>query len=220
MAASIRVSGIVLAGGRSSRMGLDKASLILDGVTMLQRCIDRLAPAVDEFVIVGAPDRPLPSIVTDRPWRIALDPIEGEGPLVGIAAGLEVAAGAVAAVVAVDMPFVEATLIGRLIERISEVHRWVLPIAEHRPQPLCSVFAASALTVVRAHLDAGDRAPMALAADLGAYRMQPEEWQLLDPEGRSFINVNTPEEFAALLGGAANSSGRRPGGPADETRAD
>lgn len=199
MGAAGGVSGIVLAGGRSRRMGTDKASLVLGGVSMLQRSIDRLAPAVDELVLVGAPGRVLPSVVTSLDVRLVEDPVEGEGPLVGIAAGLEACGGEAAVVVAVDMPFVEAALLRRLVERLSADHRWAVPIAEDRPQPLCSAFATSALSVIRVHLEAGDRAPMAAATDLQAYRMPPEEWRELDPAGRSFVNVNTPEEFAAIL---------------------
>lgn len=193
------VTGVILAGGRSSRMGVDKASLILDGTTMLQRSVDRLRLAVDEIVLVAAPGRPLPDVVTDHSIEVVEDPVEGEGPLVGIAAGLEVCRTDAALVVAVDMPFVEAPLLSALLGRLESPHRWVLPLAERRPQPLCSAFAVSALTVIREHLEAGDRAPMAVAADLDAYRMQPEEWQPYDAIGRSFINVNTPEEFAAIL---------------------
>ena len=193
------LSGVILAGGRSSRMGRDKASLLLDGVTMLQRSVDRLAPVVDELVLVGAPGRALPEVATERPLRMVEDPVEGEGPLVGIAAGLEACAGASAVIVAVDMPFLEAALLRALVARLDETHRWVVPIAERRPQPLCSAFAVSALPVIREHLEAGDRAPMAVAADLDVYRMPPEEWQRHDAAGRSFVNVNTPEEFAELL---------------------
>jgi len=200
------VSGVILAGGRSSRMGVDKASLLLDGVTMLQRSVNRLAGAVDELVLVGAPGRPLPDVVTDRPVRLVEDPIEGKGPLVGIVAGLEACRGSVALVVAVDMPFVEPALLRALVTRLDEDHRWVVPVAEERPQPLCSVLAVSALPVLRAHLAAGDRAPMAAASDLGAYQMPPEEWRAFDPEGRSFINANTPDEFAALLEGPETAS--------------
>lgn len=196
---AIRVSGIILVGGRSSRMGVDKASLEFDGITLLQRSVDRLTPAVDELVLVGAPGRPLPPVKTDRPIRTVEDPVEGEGPLVGIVAGLEACDADVAIVVAVDMPFIEIELVRRLVSRVGEKHLWVVPVANGRPQPLCSAFAVSALPVLRGHIDAGDRAPMAVAADLEAFRMQPEEWRHSDPEGRSFINVNTPEEFSALL---------------------
>ena len=194
-----RLSAIVLAGGRSRRMGQDKASLSLEGVSLLQRCVDRLAP-VDEFVLVGAPGRPLPAATSDLPIRIVEDPIEGEGPLMGIAVGLAAATAPVAVVVAVDMPLLEPELLKLLASRIDETHRWVIPVADDRPQPLCSAFATDALGVVRDHFEAGDRAPMAVAGDLNAYRMQEQEWGAVDPEGRSFLNVNTPEEFRDLVG--------------------
>jgi molybdopterin-guanine dinucleotide biosynthesis protein A len=102
-------------------------------------------------------------------------------------------------VVAVDMPLLEPALLRLLASRVDETHRWVVPIANERPQPLCSAFSVEALGVIRAHLDAGDRAPMALAAELVAYRMPVEEWRAVDAEGRSFLNVNTPEEFTQLV---------------------
>jgi molybdenum cofactor guanylyltransferase len=193
------LSGIVLAGGRSRRMGADKASLALDGATLLQRCVDRLTPVVDQLVLVGAPGRPLPAVASDLPIHVVEDPVEGEGPLMGIAVGLATATAPVAVVVAVDMPLLEPALLRLLASRIDETHRWVIPIADGRPQPLCSAFATDALEVVRAHFEAGDRAPMAVATDLHAYRMPAEEWTAADPEGRSFLNVNTPEELATLV---------------------
>ena len=194
------LTGIVLAGGRSRRMGQDKASLMFDGVSLLQRCVDRLASVVDELVLVGAPGRPLPAVLSELPMRTVEDPVEGEGPLMGMAVGLEAASSSVAVVVAVDMPLLEPELLRLLASRVDATHRWVVPIANDRPQPLCSAFSVEALSVIRGHLDAGDRAPMALAADLDAYRMQAEEWSAADAEGRSFLNVNTPEEFAELIG--------------------
>lgn len=193
------LTGIVLAGGRSRRMGQDKASLMLDGVSLLQRCVDRLASVVDELVLVGAPGRPLPAVLSELPMRTVEDPVEGEGPLMGMAVGLERASAPVALVVAVDMPLLEPELLRLLASRVDATHRWVVPIANDRPQPLCSAFSVEALSVIRAHLEAGDRAPMALAADLDAYRMQAEEWSAADAEGRSFLNVNTPEEFRELV---------------------
>jgi molybdopterin-guanine dinucleotide biosynthesis protein A len=193
------LTGIVLAGGKSRRMGVDKASLMLDGVSLLQRCVDQLGLVVDELVLVGAPGRALPAVVSDLPMRTVEDPVEGEGPLMGMAVGLESASAPVAVVVAVDMPLLEPELLRLLAKRVDETHRWVVPIADGRPQPLCSAFSVEALGVIRAHLEAGDRAPMALAAELDAYRMQAEEWSTVDAEGRSFLNVNTPEEFVQLV---------------------
>lgn len=191
------VAGIVLAGGRSRRMGSDKAALVLDGETLLQRTLRALERVVDEIVVVHAPGRALPPVVCARPMLAVEDPVEGEGPLVGIATGLAATTAPVAIVVGVDMPFLQAPLLRLLAERVAAGSRWVLPIAERRPQPLCSAFARDALDVLRAHIAAGDRAPMTVAADLGMTRLPPEQWQAVDPEGLSFVDVDTPEQFAA-----------------------
>lgn len=193
------VTGIVLAGGRSSRMGREKASLVLGGETLLQRTVSALSAVAGEIVIVRAPGAALPAVEARCPVRYADDPVEGEGPLVGMAAGLEAARAPIAIVVGVDMPFLQPALLRLLAERVAAGARWVLPIADRRPQPLCSAFARDALPVLRAHIESGDRAPMTVAADLGMVRLDEDEWRAADAGGLSFLDVDTPEDFAAAL---------------------
>jgi molybdopterin-guanine dinucleotide biosynthesis protein A len=190
------LTGIVLAGGRSSRMGRDKASLVFEGTPLLQRTVDALAAVVDEVVVVRAPGQALPDVDSAKLLRVVEDPVAGDGPLRGMATGLAAATAPVAVVVGVDMPFLRPALLRLLATRVTPEHRWVLPIADRRPQPLCSAFARDALPVLVAHLEAGDRAPMAVGADLGFARLQPEEWSTADPDGWSFVDVDTPEDFA------------------------
>lgn len=200
------VTGIVLAGGRSSRMGQDKASLVLDGASLLARTVAALEAVADEVVIVRAPGQSLPPVQPAATLTIVEDDIEGQGPLYGMGTGLAAASAPVAIVVGVDHPFLQPALLRLLADRVRQGARWVLPIADRRPQPLCSAFARDALEVIRAHLDTGDRAPMAVAADLGMVRLPEEEWRAVDPEGWSFVDVDTPEEFEA-------ARARRPGDP-------
>ena len=195
-----QVTGIVLAGGRSTRMGTDKASLpVLGGRTLVQRTVDAVAEVADEIVVVRAPGRVLPPPGSPRPIRIVEDPVESEGPLVGIAAGLRAAAAPVALVLGCDMPFLRPALLRLLAGRAAAGRRFVVPVHDGRPQPLCSAFRREALTVVQAHIDAGDRMIMTVAADLDAELVPAEEWSAADADGRSFENVNTPEEFEAAL---------------------
>lgn len=190
------IAAIVLAGGRSSRMGRDKAALIFDGRPLLLRTIDAVSTVADEIVIVRAPGQALPPVEAGTRARVVDDPVAGDGPLRGIATGLAAITAPVAIVVGVDMPFLRPELLRLIVGLVTAERRWVLPIASRRPQPLCSAFARDALPVVEAHLAAGDRAPMAVAADLGFYRMLPEQWMTADPEGWSFVDVDTPEDFA------------------------
>ncbi len=197
------ISGVILVGGRSSRMGRDKASLSLGGEPLLQRTARALGAVADEIVVVRAPHQSLPPLVSERRVVEVADPVEGEGPLFGMMVGLDAAAAPLAIVVGVDMPFLQPALLELLARRLREVRpagsRWVLPIADRRPQPLCSAFTTDSVDAIRAHLEAGDRAPMAVAADLRMVRLQPDEWREADPDGLSFIDVDTPEDFDAAL---------------------
>lgn len=197
------VTGILLAGGRSRRMGHDKASMTLDGQSLLQRTATALATVVDEIVVVRAPGAALPAVDAPCPVVHAEDPVEGEGPLVGIARGLELARAPLALVVGVDMPFLQPALLRLLIEQLrADLEggaRWVLPIADGRAQPLCSAIACNALDTLRTRIEAGDRAPMAVADILHATRLAEADWRAADPEGLSFLDVDTPEDVAAAL---------------------
>jgi molybdopterin-guanine dinucleotide biosynthesis protein A len=193
------ITGIVLAGGRSLRMGRDKATLVFDGETLLQRTVRALGAVADEVVVVSAPGTAFADLDAPVPLRVVADPIAGAGPLVGIATGLEAARAPIAIVVGVDMPFLQPALLRLLAERVSAGARWVLPIAAQRPQPLCSAFARDALPVLRAHIEVGDRAPMTVADDLDVTRLSEDEWRAADPRGLSFMDVDTPEDFAAAV---------------------
>ena len=180
-------------------MGVDKASLVIDGRTLLQRTVDALEGVASEVAIVLAPGREPPAVHSSHPVRFAADAVEGEGPLIGIAAGLDAVQAPVAIVVGCDMPYLRTALLRLLAERASAGRRLVVPLHEGRAQPLCSAWRTDAVAVIRAHIEAGDRAIMAVAADLDAERLPPEQYAEADPDGRSFINLNTPEEFQAAL---------------------
>lgn len=202
MAAGADVSAVILAGGRSSRMGRDKASIVFEGETLLQRVVQAAAEVASQIVLVGAPGQTLPAVTAAWPVITVDDAVAGEGPLFGMATGLGAATGACCLVLGVDMPFLQPALLRLLVERlrtagIESGARWVVPVAEGRPQPLCSAIARDALAVLRAHLEAGDRAPMAAAASLGLVRIEESAWRAADPDGLSFVDVDTPEALEA-----------------------
>lgn len=197
----LRCTGIVLAGGRASRMGGDKAALDLGGRTLLQHAVDALAIVVDEIVIVGAPDRALPEVRTRVPLRRVDDAIVGVGPLAGIAAGLAAAQAPMALVVGCDMPFVSPALLRVLATRLADHATVVLPVHAGVPQPLCSAWRTNLAGEVAARLARGERAPIAVARALGAVWLEPEAYADADAEGRSFTSLDTPEAYAAALAG-------------------
>ena len=195
-----RIAGIVLAGGGSRRMGVAKCTLELGGRTLLQRAIDALgsvADAVaDEVVVVRAQGRPALEARSQRPLRHATDAIADGGPLVGVAAGLGAASAPVAVVVGCDAPFLQPPLLRLLAERARGGARLVVPVHEGEPQLLCAAWRREALPAVRGAIEAGQRAVVAMLGELDAELLAPAQWREADPEGRSFVNVNTPEDLA------------------------
>ena len=104
-----RVTGLVLAGGRSSRFGRDKLAERIDGRTLLDSAIDGVTPAATEILVVAAPDA-APDLPAGA--RLVHDPVAFEGPLAGVAAGLRAAHESIVLVVGGDMP----TLVGAVID--------------------------------------------------------------------------------------------------------
>lgn len=195
------VTAVILCGGRSSRMGRDKGAIEFEGATLLQRTVTAAAKVASEVVLVRAPGQALTAVTAGCPIVVVEDAIEGQGPLYGMATGLAAAHGDRCLVLGVDMPFLQPALLRLLLDRLTEGveggSRWVVPIAESRPQPLCSAITRDALPVLIAHIEAGDRAPMAIAAGLGLVRLPEDAWRTADPEGLSFVDVDTPEALEA-----------------------
>jgi molybdenum cofactor guanylyltransferase len=135
--------------------------------------------------------------------RVVADAAPGLGPLAGIAAGLEAAAGAPVVVVAWDMPFVTADLLLALRRRSEGGTEAVIPVdaASAHAQPLVACYPASALPVCRSLLAAGERRAVALLDALPtARRMRPDELAPFGDPSRIFTSVDSPEQLAALGG--------------------
>lgn len=198
-----RTAAIILAGGRSTRMGRDKAAIVVAGRTLLQRVVDAVEPVVDEIVLVGAPGRPLPPVASRRPLRVASDPVDGEGPLAGLLAGLAVTEAERCLVVGCDQPALVPALLALLLARLDDA-RSAAPLVGGRAQPLVSAVRSEIRADLVAVFARDERALRALAEIGGADLVAEEAWRVADPDARSFVGVNTPEELArveAFLGG-------------------
>ncbi len=187
-------AGIVLAGGRSTRLGRDKASEPLLGRPMLQHAIDRVAPLVSEIIIVSAPGQSLPPISTSLPLCLAEDLYPGTGPLGGIFTGLNAAMADRCLAVACDMPLLSDPLLRELLRR-SPGCDVVMPVLQY-PEPLHAVYGRACIEPIRERLDAGQ---FKITNFLGAVKvcyMKEEECRAFDPELRSFLNSNTEADLA------------------------
>ncbi len=194
---------IVLAGGRSSRMGQPKAGLPWHGSTLLRRVAGLVARSVDgPVVVVRAPGQQLPELPRDV--RVVQDDVSGRGPLQGMATGLAALPPDVerAFVCATDLPLLHPAFVRRLTREPGQV---VLPLVRGYRQPLAAVWATQLLPTLRALL-AAERLRPAFALEQAEVTVLDDAALLADPRLAdvdpgldSVRGVNTPEELALLL---------------------
>lgn len=190
--------GIVLCGGRSSRMGRPKEWLPFAGEPLLQRVVRVVAGAVSPVVVVAAPGQDVP---TPPPGiRLLRDAVEGRGPLSGLATGLAGLEGRVDAafVTGCDTPYLVPGFIQQLVRLRGDAAACVA-VTDGRPRPLPGVFAVGVVPVVQELLATEQFRLGALLERVSTRLVQPHELAPADPGLRSLWNVNTPEEYAAAL---------------------
>lgn len=140
-------TGVVLAGGRSSRMGRDKALIEIGGRTLLQRALDTLAPHVDELLVIGDPEK-----YGHVAARVIADDIPGVGPLGGITTAMRHAQHARLLVLACDMPHVTSRLVERLKEGLTEGRSAFVPACDGQVEPLAAAYHRQCLSVFEDHV--------------------------------------------------------------------
>ncbi len=181
-------SAVVLAGGRSTRMGRDKALLPLaDGRTLLARQLDVLRAAGAAEVLVSARhEQRLPL----KGARLIPDCEPDCGPLGGIAAALAAAAHDRLLVLAIDLPRMSAEFLAGLVAAATP-DRGLVPLLDGEPEPLAALYPRDAVTLATAMLAARDRRVRAWARQLATHgRVQWRE--VLPSEAGVFENWNTP----------------------------
>jgi molybdopterin-guanine dinucleotide biosynthesis protein A len=184
-------SAVVLAGGRATRLGgVNKAQLEIAGASLLERVIGALRPVAEQIVVVGhlAGDNP-PSDVQVLP-----DALEEHGTLVGIYTGLRAVRNEVALVVACDMPFLSAPLLGR-IARLSEGYDVAVPVVHGYLEALHAAYRRSCLPVMEEAIRRRQFKIIDFYPDVKVREVHEREMRDLDPDFRSFLNVNTPADL-------------------------
>src|SRR5579859_45731 len=190
-------AGIILAGGRSQRMGTNKALLPLPGQpseTFLARLTSTLAPLCAEVLIV-ARDPAQFAHVTLPAARMVFDEKPGGGPLMGLYSGLNSMQSPTALVIAVDMPFAQPALLAFLLSQYQE-NTLLVPVVEGVPQVLLALYPRSILPLIESLLAQGKRAPRALLEVAPVRYIEEAQLREIDPQLRSFVGINTPDDLA------------------------
>jgi molybdopterin-guanine dinucleotide biosynthesis protein A len=207
MSPAFQAAAIVLAGGKSTRLGRDKAGEPLLGVPLLQRVLDRFEGLVTERVVVKARGQTLPPLTTEG-VQVVDDLYPGTGPLGGVYTGLSAIASPFALATGCDMPMLQPLLLAEML-RLAPGRDAVVPVYEGVPQPLCAVYAHACLGPMRRRLEAGALRLASVLESLQPLYLQPAEWRDFDPAGVSFLNVNSEEALkraAELLAGAGQDT--------------
>ncbi len=194
-------AGIVLAGGKSTRMGASKAMLPFGPETMLQRVVRLLGSVVSPIVVVAARDQELPEL----PEHILLahDEREARGPLEGLRAGLKALPESVesAYVTSCDVPLLVPAFAERMIELLGDHDIAVMEI-DGFPHPLSAVYRRDTLPRVESLLASDRLRPVFLFDAVRTRRVQRAEMVSVDPDLQTLRNLNTREDYARALADA------------------
>lgn len=195
---AMKFGGVVLCGGRSSRMGRPKAWLPFGGELLLPRVVRTVRSVVEPVVVVAAPGQDVPALPAGV--EIVRDPVEGRGPLAGLAAGLAALEGRVDAVYlsACDAPFLSPAFVRFVIDSLGK-QSIVVPRIGGYFHPLAAAYRSDVSEAV-ASLLAADRLRPVDLFDLVPTRVLVEtDFRAVDPGLQSLRNVNTPDEYARAL---------------------
>jgi molybdopterin-guanine dinucleotide biosynthesis protein A len=205
---------VILSGGLNSRMGgANKAFLEVGGHSILSRLLTGLTPFFEEILLVTRE----PQRYADMPVKVKVvaDLYGDRSSLTGIHAGLVHARADFAFVVPCDTPFLQPAVIQILLEALQPQVDVVVPLVETHYEPLCAIYSKRCLPAIEEQLDRGDYRIFNFFHQMRVKTLSTDEIKTVDPELRSFFNVNTPaalrasQKMTRLQEDDASSFGRR-----------
>lgn len=186
------VTGVVLAGGQSRRMGQNKALLPLGGVRLIERVVGVLQQVFSSLLLVTNS----PEVFADLGLPMVQDVYPGKGSLGGIYSAIYHAPTPYCFVVACDMPFLHTGVIRFLLEHLG-AYDVVMPVVRGEMQPLHAIYSKACLAPIARRLEANRLKIVEFLPEVRVCTVPEHALRALDPELRTFQNLNTPEEYAA-----------------------
>lgn len=190
------LTGVLLAGGRSVRMGRDKAGLHFAGETLLPTLVARLQTCCERVVVVRREDQELPDLPPGV--DVVQDLLPNLGPLGGLLTGLAVAPTPYVFLAACDLPLLDPSLVRWLGSHPAREADVILPMRDGHAEPTHAIYGARCLGAIKQAVLSGE---LGMGTWLGAVRVErvdEAQWRAVDPDGRSFLNVNTPDDLARV----------------------
>ena len=194
------ITAVILAGGRSRRLGRDKAIEPFDGEPLIRRVIRRASEAVSAsqvIVVVADPER-IAALPLDDDHLTAIDVFPDCGSLGGIYTGLNASSTDWSLVAACDMPFLSAPLLAHMAG-LRDGADAVVPIVDGRPEPTHALYNQRCLPAIEKRLRAGQLKISGFFDDVSIRYVPESEVKLFDPDLLSFFNINRPEDLARAM---------------------
>ena len=189
------VSGIILAGGLSRRLGRDKALEPFRGQPLISRVMERLDTLTDETVVVVNTEARGEELPLPKDAKAAVDMYPDSGSLGGIFTGLAAATNDWGFAVACDMPFLNAALIKHMIT-LREGYDAIVPVIDGYPEPTHALYSKACLPHIERRLKARQLKIAGFFDDVRVRYVGADEIDRFDSERLSFFNVNTPEDLS------------------------
>lgn len=193
------VTAVVLAGGLSRRMGVDKAKIKFRGCTLLEHIVDLMNSIFEEVLVAGGE----PLRFLNLPVPVVPDLLPGKAALIGIHAGLSAANNSRIFAIGCDAPFPNLDLVKYLV-KINPDDDWVVPLTANGLEPLFSVYHKNCIKPLETIAEEGDMRIAHLAKKVAARYVSEEILRKYDPDLRSFININTPDDMKEMLDDSGN----------------
>lgn len=194
------ITGVILAGGKSSRFGSNKAFAEFNGLPLIERVACILSSIFERLILITNS----PQEFSYLKLPIYEDPIKGLGPIGGIYAGLDSMMDETGFFVACDMPFINEKLVRHMVS-ISDDFDAVVPKIGWKMEPLHALYKKSCLPAIMEVIEAGSNQTIKSYNSIRVRYINKAEIRELDPELTSFMNINRPDELLDAIKREGNS---------------
>jgi len=188
---------IILAGGENKRFPMIKGFLEINGRGIIEKNIELLKGIFDRVII----STNNPELYFYLNVTMVGDIIECRGPMTGILSALTIPEVSEVFVTACDMPFIKPELIKYIVDKWEKEYDAAIPIFDKKPQPLFGIYSKRVAKRMEQSIKNGERSLREFLRGINVLYIKEEEVREIDPEGRSFININTIEDFQKEIGG-------------------
>lgn len=195
--AAYGMGALILAGGENKRLPVRKGFLRVNNKTIVESNIE-LLNGIFDTVIISTNN---PELYFSFGVLMVGDTIDCRGPMTGILSALMIPEISEIFVTACDMPFINVTLVKYIIGKWTTEWDAVIPIFDKKPQPLFGIYSKRLVRDMEEDIRNGKRSLRGFLQRINVLYIGEEEVRHIDPEGRSFVNINTMEDFKREIGG-------------------